>query len=322
MTDFEKWPRLFLDSAELIHISQSRVDSGLVRELLTTVRKRYVVLLISVEHMLEALPQGDTTAVPRLADTLEQFEIRALVTKAPHDIEPTLIPDTDIEIQFVSNIREVLMSPAARSHLDSLDAGFAQIHEAIVNARAKKHQAPMSRVPARHAELYRDALEALARNGDPSDPSRIVAASADASGTALTPDEEQRLSAALAPVAEFVASVRPLLEDPDLRRRLANKIPVNSPLLGIFSPGTHLAFQLSLHRAADPKRRTTQSDIVDALHVMHFPYVDVATCDRNVLAGIQRALGDITGPRIPKVFRNGQLTQVVRAIHELPFPHG
>jgi hypothetical protein len=51
---------------------------------------------------------------------------------------------------------------------------------------------------------------------------------------------------------------------------------------------------------------------------MYFPYVDVATCDRETLPEVRKAIARIPCPRRAQLLRNGHLELVAGAVDALP----
>ena len=67
----QRWPRLYLDTAELVDIGRGRLSPTLVDELLATIAKHSVVLVVSHAHMCDALKPGNRDAPGFLASTLD-----------------------------------------------------------------------------------------------------------------------------------------------------------------------------------------------------------------------------------------------------------
>jgi hypothetical protein len=88
----------------------------------------------------------------------------------------------------------------------------------------------------------------------------------------------------------------------------------------VHSPGMFLARKLVACLGANVMRRPRRSDSVDGMHASYFPYVDVATCDRQTLAWLSSHIGKARGPRTPRLFRNGYLHDVAMALAQLPRP--
>ncbi len=65
-------------------------------------------------------------------------------------------------------------------------------------------------------------------------------------------------------------------------------------------------------------REPEDTDSVDLAHVMHFPYVDIATCDRQSYAAISAHVAQARGPRAVTLYRNNQLQAILEHIEELP----
>lgn len=108
-----RWHRLYLDTAELNEIARNRVDRALLRDLTKACEVHAVILVVSIEHMRDAMKPGDKDAPGRLADAVEVFPLRGLVDLGPDAIEPWSNEPADIKIDPWANVREVLLSPAA-----------------------------------------------------------------------------------------------------------------------------------------------------------------------------------------------------------------
>jgi hypothetical protein len=85
----------------------------------------------------------------------------------------------------------------------------------------------------------------------------------------------------------------------------------------LHSPGMFLARRLANCLNANVARRPLRSDSVDSMHASYFPYVDVATCDGQVFACLSPHVPTVRGPRNLRLFRNGQLRQVVSTLAEI-----
>lgn len=82
-------------------------------------------------------------------------------------------------------------------------------------------------------------------------------------------------------------------------------------------PGQHLSARIARTRRRDWRRRPRRSDWTDIDHALHFPYVDVATCDANVGDVVVPMLRKMKCPRKPAIVRNGRLEKVVLAVYAL-----
>jgi hypothetical protein len=75
-----------------------------------------------------------------------------------------------------------------------------------------------------------------------------------------------------------------------------------------------LGLRLSRARRRDVRRRPRRSDLPDVDHVMHIPYVDVATCDGETLPRVRRELPRLACPRAPVALGVGHLDRVAEAL--------
>ena len=55
-----KWPRLYLDTAEILYVADGKTPRAILDELVETMRARGVWLVVSIEHLQDALPRATT----------------------------------------------------------------------------------------------------------------------------------------------------------------------------------------------------------------------------------------------------------------------
>lgn len=84
------------------------------------------------------------------------------------------------------------------------------------------------------------------------------------------------------------------------------------------APGTWLAGQLAANRFRNVTRKPARQDPVDLGHVSHFPYMDIATCDRQVFDAIAPHITSARGARTVALFRNADLPALVEYVDSLP----
>lgn len=309
-------PRLFLDTAVLIEIGDGRIDSGLLDELLDAVAQHAFVLLVTPHHLQDALRPGERDNVARLATALESFPALGVVDRGPDEIEPWDSPTGDIAILPCGNIREILEWPQGQDVLAHQHRAQRSGHAGIVTATGMRRACPDLKVPARLQPVAQYALVMMVVTLEPRIQD-LVEEGADALGIKLTAADRDTVGMWLVPVLGLLAHLAPELAalSPDERGRIAKSIFPEQER----SPGRWLGGRVSGCRWRNIQREPLPSDAIDVSHVQHFPYVDVATCDRETFGSLQRHVADISGPRRPTVFRNSELRQLVDHIISLPF---
>src|SRR4051812_22792287 len=142
------WPRLYLDTAEILTIADGKADADVLRQLVAAMWARCVVLVISLEHLQDSLARADSSAPDRVAAALEHFPLRGVVVSGPSAIEPWQEGVDDIAIAPAANIRDVLMHPrrepilselaSAQDAVHNADIGFQQAQAAFAEQRLSK----------------------------------------------------------------------------------------------------------------------------------------------------------------------------------------
>jgi hypothetical protein len=86
-----------------------------------------------------------------------------------------------------------------------------------------------------------------------------------------------------------------------------------------WAPGAWLGGKLWDRLSRNTARRPRRTDVVDASHVMHFPYVDIASCDGQVFDAVAPFTKQARGSRpCVTLFRNGHLTDIIKHVRTLP----
>jgi hypothetical protein len=316
------WPRLYFDTAEILNIADGRTDLCIVGDLAEAMYERGVLLVVSVEHLQDAIPRANADASVRVADALERFQLRFVVTRDPSQTEPWGDMPGDILIEPASNVREVLMSPLARPVLDKLSSVQGMIH----NASVAFQQSQPSRIAApskRERDLLLQCMITIIRGWLGTDANTVLAFWEEKQDIALPEATRIALLARLQPFANLMKDASEVLEPGDDQRVkvLATMRDSYDEAAYLRSPGMFLAAQVGACRTRNATRIPSFSDPVDAMHATYFPYVDIATCDRQTYACIAPHLPKILGPRKPVVIPNGHLDDVLEAIRRLPrFP--
>lgn len=316
-----KWPRLYLDTAEILRIADGKEHAELVSALTEEMRQRGVLLLVSIHHLEDALPKAvDPRTVDRVADALERFAFRAVVTKDPAEVEPWPGPTGDIEISPASNIRELLNAPAAAPVLHDLSAGNELIHETNNQFRDAQVSYSPASLERRAYELYIRGLCAIVLAETGADLDSILISCEASSGVRLTDDRRTVVRALLVPAFNLMAeaSVRygPTREQ---RRHILSQMGVSFDDESYrHSPGMFLAARVARCRIQNVTRVPQPSDSLDGQHASFFPYVDIATCDRQTYACVCTHLAKVSTPRRVQLVRNGRLAEVLAAVQQLP----
>jgi hypothetical protein len=312
-----RWPRLYLDTAELIAIGRSQLPPSLVDELLEVMYQHAVVLVVSHAHMCDALKPGNVDAPELLASTLERFWILGRVVADPLKIEPWTHGKEDIEILPWGNVREVVNSPLASTNLKEHSVVQTIVYSADLVSKAVQQSTAhpaKDRLSSSHRAILVGALKRLIIGLD-QDVGSAVDWCAQALSLNLTPEERSRLSGELAPAETAISIVAPLLSEmPEQDRFRMSEImfPVADA-----APGRWLSTMLAANRYRNIGRTPSRSDSIDLMHCTFVPYVDIFTCDRQAFAALTPHLGSVKGTRAPRVFRNGQLGDVIRYIKSL-----
>lgn len=311
----QRWHRLYLDTAELNEIARNRVDAGLLRDLIKAFEDHAVIVVLSLEHMRDAMKPGDANAPGRLADALEQFPLRGLVSIGPDSIEPWSNGPADIKIDPWSNVREVLLAPAAAPALETQakvqDAMFAGDLASNASFRETRDLRP----PRHHHNIVVGTMVTLMHGWMGDDVGTIVDMHASKSGLELTSGDRSQLIEIVAPVVAMLRHIGPLADQQGIDRTEAVRRASLGPDR---APGFWLAGKLVANRMLNVTREPMRSDSIDVFHTAHFPYVDIATCDRQTFDAINRFVAQAQGSRAVSLRRNGRLREVLADVLQLP----
>jgi hypothetical protein len=314
-----RWPRLYLDTAELNDIGRGNLAAPLVDALLETLERHAVVLVISSAHMRDALKPGDVDAPKLFATTLERFWMRALVVRGPDEVEPWPTTPRDIELSPVGNVHAFLTAEAAQPALVKLEAAQDTMFVADIATKAVQRftaqGTPKKKLSKNHEAIVVGSTYLLAL-GFESKADEAIDRCARTIKCALTDADRLTLLERVMPAELATVVLAPYLDamDGDARSRFWSLLkagPENAP-------GTWLARQLAANRIRNVMRAADRSDSIDLEHCAHFPYVDIATCDRQAYAAIEPHVEHARGPRPVRVFRNGRLEDVVQYIQSMP----
>lgn len=310
-------PRLYLDTAVFISIGRELLPRDLVDKLMSAVERHGVIVLVSDAHVRDALKPLDRDAPGFLASVLERFWCCALVTKGPSNIEPWTMGNADIEFSPCSNIREYLCAPEATLFLQVQELIQVSAHQAARSYKAAKEaSAPRrGRLSQINEAIVVGSRQVLAV-GLVSSLEEAVDYCIASLNLVLTAGQRAELIALARPDAAAIASLAPAfaliseLERLDLWRIIR--------ATAADAPGGWLTKILAGERLRNISREPEMSDSIDLEHCAYIPYVDVATCDRQAFAAIAPRLAESRGPRAGRLFRNGDLGELVAHIETLP----
>jgi hypothetical protein len=207
-----RWPRIYLDTGDLLQIADGRAPEDIVVELSEAMRDRGFLLLISMRHLQDVLPRTGPETVDRFASALERFSLRALVMKGPDELEPWAAQVGDIEIAIASNVREIMTAPAAGPMVDLHADVQEHVHAASVSTTQRRRRGATAALPQAVRDLAFQAFVSivLGRQGD--DPEAVLGFWEVQSGTALTDQERAVVVDSLAPAVDLLRTVSPLLD--------------------------------------------------------------------------------------------------------------
>jgi hypothetical protein len=318
------WHRLYLDTADLIDIADDTTDAALVDQLLTAMDEHLVVLVVSNDHFQDALRREDLEWTDRFATTLERFRLRTLVTTGPHQVEPWPVANEpqDIVIEGCSNIREIITSPAGTPYLETMREAQDAIHNATVNVAAMRRDLGEIAIPKHQRSIALQSTITQVHGWMGNEPVPVVLHHLEEDGGTPSGREIANLLYSQLPVAELLNAVQPLIDRLgfdrlELVRRMACSMASDGYTV---APGSWLGAKLQGGLIRNTTRTPLRSDAVDALHAMHYPYVDIASCDAQAHAILSRLVGQARGPRPATVVlqRNGRLADIVDHIRQLP----
>lgn len=320
----EFWPRLYLDTGDLLDIADGRTDPDVLRDLIAASEEHAVVLVISSDHLQDALMPDEPASVDRLATALERFRFRCLVTRGPLVIEPW--PEAgaaqDIEIEGCNNIRQILTYPAAAPELASMREVQDALYRAALSSNAARRVIGDVPIPRHHRPIALQSTITQIRGWMGNDPAPVVLHHLDRDGGTPTAEEAINLIMAQQPIAKVLHEIGPLIDARGFdRTELARRMVPSMASDGFtVAPGIWLAGQLQAGLCRDVSRNPLRSDTVDCLHAMHIPYVDIASCDAQSYAILSRLVERARGPRprAASLFRNSRLAEIVEHVRALP----
>jgi hypothetical protein len=304
------WPRLYLDTGLLLDIADGNVKNENMDDLLATMARGPVLLVVSKDHIQDVLPLSRDESTDQFAAAVERFPHRAVVDREPHDIEPWSNGPQDIGLSLIDDVSGLVRHPAARPYMAKLSAAQEQLHRTSSVSQAERRGSPP--LSAKANELALRCLATLAGGLLGTDVSDIIAWFEPEFRGQISDAELATIIATLTPWAALVRDhVRSDADHERLFRDFRDNFGDASRL---HSPGMFLARRLAACWSRDLARKPRRSDSVDGMHASYFPYVDVATCDRSAFTCLAPHIESVRGSRTPRIFRNNDLASVIDAL--------
>jgi hypothetical protein len=306
------WPRLYLDTADLLDIADGKSDAAVVEELRHTIAARRIIVVFTTEHLIDMAAKGLREAGRELGTLAERFPWRCVAAKEPTDIEPCEHAGSDITLQFAPNALELFTHPAASPVIGRFTALQDRAHAAgqAVQAIGGTKEPPL---PKEAAKLYVQCSVTLIRGWLGNGIEDILNFWIQRDSLDLSAGALQRVRTRLRTFSAAWAELREQIDEDGRGALLQGMAASQDPAR---SPGTHLATCLAAARTRDGRRKPLRSDVVDSMHAFYFPYVDVATCDRFTHATLEKTLPTVGGSRLPRLIRTGSLPDVVAALRQ------
>jgi len=309
--------RLYLDAADLFDIGDGRLDPALVADLGAAMNETGTLLMLSHDHVHDAA-RGGTSSLDSLARAAEVFGVVLVVMAGPGAVEPLTPELGDIAVERCTNFRELVFAKAAAEPIAMLSAAHDRFHSGDRAAQVELAATPLPALRSNKADaLFMQSFITLCRGWQGDDPETILSFWELDLGVRVSREEREgilrRLQGARAMVTSMLAVATEHEIDITEALRNAGTWGTNPDTC----PGHHLALRISGARRRDVRRKPQRSDWSDIDHAMHFPYADVATCDRNTREIVARVLPTMKCPRSPLVLHNRQLDQVVEAVRRL-----
>lgn len=305
--------RLYLDTGDLLRIADGRVEPGIVEALRGAMEESGTRLVLTREHIQDALSNVDSHTFERFVRAVEGFLPVLMVLDGPWVVEPLVEGRGDIVCQPCSNFRELVSSGAMDTWLARGNALQDQTHSGTVAAQTVlRGTAPTQRVASKSAEqIFSQAFVTLCRGWLGEEVGPIIAFWEQELGLTLAPNDRPAVVARLEAAREVLAALRGTIEREgvDMTEVLRNLGAAGTDPRAY--PGQFLALRLSAARLRDLKRTPLRSDLLDVEHAAHFPYVDTATCDGHTFHLVTRAISGCVGPRLPVITRTTDLASVV-----------
>ena len=207
------WPRMYLDTAELITIGRNQLPGSFIDEFLATLKKHSVVLVISHAHLCDALKPDNRDAPEFVSSTLQRFWIRGLVDIGPRQVEPWMSGPVNIELLPWNNVREVLQAPEAPANLAEHDTVQTLTHAVNVAFKLVQRSAPSTsrkQLSKNHQAIVAGAAYALAV-GLRSDAEAAVNSCAKTISCTLTSAQRAALVERASPAEAMLQAMSPLL---------------------------------------------------------------------------------------------------------------
>lgn len=210
------------------------------------------------------------------------------------------------------------MFPQGHHTLHKLASAHDALHTANVNFRdlLLSESAAFNKA---EFELWLQCLVTLVRGWRGTDVAEILAYWEAKSEIRISDATRVSMRTRLQPVSDLITSLGDARLNDQERMQLLTFMAHSFASEGYASaPGLFLSGRLANCRTRNRNRIPSRSDALDGMHVMHFPYVEVATCDRQTYGCICPHLDKILTPRRPLIIRNGHLREVLRAVQNFP----
>src|SRR5262249_32611629 len=143
------------------------------------------------------------------------------------------------------------------------------------------------------------------------DPGPIVDWCANEEHLEMTHAERAHLVELLQPVVAMARELGPMMDKHGTNRVAAMRRVGLGPDR---APGLWLSSRLGESRMRNVSRSPTASDSIDLFHAAFYPYVDIATCDRQAFDTLSRHIADAKGTRPTRLVRNGQLAKILELV--------
>ncbi|MBS2026454.1 MAG: hypothetical protein JST54_01000 [Deltaproteobacteria bacterium] len=278
------------------------------------------MLVISREHLIDAIPESKPESIERLVAALESFGAVLLVLQGPGEVEPLSGAAPDIQVQACSNIREIVYSPLAMPSLTKEKNFQRAIYQSQLNAdkilnRSSQRVGLRSK---RETELYWRSVVTRVRGWMGRDAGQIVARW---NSEAVKPLTESRVQSVEEAVSATGVLVQPMLDLAAARELDTTEVlreharALEHPEL---YPGRTLAMKVLEWNQRNHGRGRLDTDWLDAQHAAYFPYVDIATCDANTFACVVRAAGAVEMPRRCSIAKGTDLRFIVETLKGFP----
>jgi hypothetical protein len=309
--DLTSHGRLYLDTSDLLNFADGRISPQSLQEAMSATG---TLLVVSRAHVQDAIDPNAPEAQEPLCQLLESFGTILVVVKGPSDVEP-LGPDRpDIVVEACTNIRELLFANSARTWLESERAWQSEMHKACVASDTILGTIDMEGSMRREANrLGWECAILMIRSGNYDEVPLLIDFMQQEMNFELTSYERDRIENAMRAAVVVIRQSGAADVDEETRERVLRTWAA-AQKDGALYPGALLAQGVAWEIPRQRNRKRKRSDHVDIAHVSHIPYVDIATCDGEMIHLMRTYLAKVTGPRSPRILRSGSIPEVVKAV--------